>query len=95
MKTKTIFRTYRDKSAEVVAIFPELPHDRAGMFAVCYAHNGQHGAADVAAVIARTRPSTDEESAPLSQELHGIGYKLEPIARTPRDAYQTRKAATL
>ena len=41
-KPKTIevmFRKYRDKSAEILAVFPYVPHNRAQTLVACYAHD--------------------------------------------------------
>lgn len=76
MKTKVIFRTFRDASREAIALFPELPHDVNGFQCVSYMHTGQHGGASPQ-LIRVTRPATPEESEPLAAELARIGYVLE------------------
>ena len=77
MKTnpKTIevmFRKYRDRSAEILAVFPYEAHDLSGRFVTCYAHVGQHGSAQMAHVHSATRPAKPAEYAELYQELKRI-----------------------
>ena len=91
MKTKVIFRTWRN-TGEVIAIFPEIPHDRAGDFAESYMHTGQHGAASP--TLPRvTRPATETEAAPLKRELEAIGYNLAPVLRVSFRMDKARRAA--
>ena len=77
MKTKpetieVMFRKYRDRSAEILAVFPYVAHDLAGRFVTCYARVGQHGSAQMAHVHSATRPAKPAEYAALYQELKGI-----------------------
>ena len=53
-----------------------------------YEHTGQHGAADLAGVISRTRPATEAEYAALKAELEAAPYRyrLAVIQRTPKTA---------
>ena len=90
-KTKVIFRKWHN--GEVIALFPELPHDVNGIYCVSYERIGQHGAADAQSCVSRTTPATPQESAELAQELKRIGYDLKPISRIPSNAYQARKSA--
>ena len=74
-KPKTIevmFRKYRDKSAEILAVFPYVPHNRAQTLVACYAHIGQHGSAQMLHVITATRPAKPDEYADLYHELKHI-----------------------
>lgn len=77
-KAITIFRTWKD-SGDVIALFPEIPADRAGRCCESYMHVGQHGAADPAGVVLATRPAGRAEYLPLLRELRGRGYR--PIIR--------------
>lgn len=78
--TQVIFRTDRI-GGEVFALFPHLrePHGRIR----CYAHIGQHGAANYQTCIDISRPATPDEYAPLKRELETIGYKLNVCEATP------------
>lgn len=71
--TIVVFRAWRS-DGNVIALFPELPHDLSGRFCTSYAHVGQHGAASYTHCIAITRPATPAEYAPLLKELRAIGY---------------------
>jgi len=90
MKTKTIFRKFKD-TGEIIALFPEIPHDVNGFTCSSYMHVGQHGASSLG-LHDVSKPATPEEYAPLQRELESIGYDLQIIKRIPRNAYQTRKA---
>lgn len=95
--TRVIFRrwyTEQDGSG-TIALFPDLG-ERGGMVS-SFEHVGQHGAADLAGVIARTRPATPGEYAALKAELEGIpyGYRLDvtlPEIRLRLTAYQADEA---
>ena len=89
--TKVIYRQYRGEPRHGIAIFPEVPNDNAGAYAVCYEEVGEHGGCDVQAVISMTRPASPEVVERMGRLLVGRGYELEPVTRTPRDAYQTRR----
>lgn len=89
--TKVIFRTCRDKSAEVLAIFQELPDDVRGYQCMFYAHTGQHGGGDRHNLVRMTRPAT--EAAPLQKELEGIGYVLQPVCKISATMDRTRMDA--
>lgn len=70
-----VFRVWRPKDGgSVLALFPGI-QERDGLCS-SYAHIGQHGAADYAACIRRSRPATTEEAADLRQELESLGYRL-------------------
>ena len=79
---EVMFRKYRDKSAEILAVFPYEAHDRECRFASCYAHIGQHGGAQMAHVLTATRPAKPEEYAELYEELQGI-YERSTFPRCP------------
>lgn len=83
-ETKTVFRIYPE--GDVIALFPYEANDRRGALyaCVCYQHMGQHAGADYDAVIASTRPATEEESKTLCDELEHIGYRVKRIARRVR-----------
>ena len=72
-KTKVVFRMFEDT---VIALFPDQDWDVSGNYCTSYEQIGQHGSADFGYVMAESRPATPEESAPLLQELEGIGYRL-------------------
>lgn len=78
---EVMYRKYTNKIGEVLALFPYMPHDSSGSLVACYAHLGQHGCAEVAHVMASTRPARPDEYADLHRELTQI-YEL---TRFPRD----------
>ena len=78
-----IFRVW--PSGGVFALFPELEWSRSGpRLCTSYEHVGQHGGADYAGCIYRTRPATMEEYSPLKAELARIGYVLKVKTRRGR-----------
>lgn len=88
MKTKVLFRML---DHEVVALFPaEAATVGNPQHCLCYAHIGQHSAADIG-IIGRSRPATPEEYAPLAEELRRIGYTLDIRQRTTRNDYHARQ----
>jgi hypothetical protein len=89
--TPVVFRVWRE-NGDVLALFPTLPSDIPGKLCVSYAHIGQHGGADYALCILDTRPATPQESAPLTQELKGIGYQLRVYKRATQALHDTRQA---
>lgn len=92
MKTDTvIFRKW--KNGDIIALLPMLPFDVLGLYCTSYEHVGQHGGADCAGVIRRTKAATPAEYAPLKRELEGMGYKLLVVSRNPVNAYVKRKLA--
>lgn len=93
MKTKTIFRTFHT-GGDVIAIFPEIPADRAGDFCESYMHTGQHGAASPD-LARQTRPATPGEVYTLARELEAIGYTIEARKRVSFTMHRTRRAAAL
>ena len=55
--TKVVFRQWRSKPHEIIALFPEVPADLDGYTCMSYEHVGQHGAADYEGVMAATWPT--------------------------------------
>jgi hypothetical protein len=92
-KTVVIFRKYPD--GEVIALFPEIPHDRFGVTCSSYMHNGQHGAADCVGVDRQTKPASPKEYASLKRELTGIGYALDIKKKFTRPMETIRHANAL
>lgn len=90
--TKVIFRKWN--SGEVIALFPEVPHDVHGIYCSSYQHTGQHGAASPDSVTLMTTLATPSEYNDLFMELQRIGYKLDVRSRISRNAYQVRKEAS-
>jgi hypothetical protein len=72
---KVIFRKYRTKGGEVIAIFPQIPANSFGYAMQCYVHTGQHGSADYGHVLSQTRLATPEEYAALKKELESEPFK--------------------
>jgi len=87
MTTPVIFKR---EGHDVCAFFPTLPGDMNPATMSCYAHVGQHGAADMA-YVSNCRPARPHEYADLLAELQRIGYDDLIIRRrmTRRD-YETR-----
>jgi hypothetical protein len=85
--TIVIFRKWHTRADGhgVIALFPALPDGRRGM-CDSFEHVGQHGAADLRGVIARTKPARPAEYADLKRELESApyGYVLDVRQRTPR-----------
>jgi hypothetical protein len=91
-KTKMIFRTYLN-GGDVVALMPEVPHDRNGYYCVSYQRVGQHGAASTGIVEAHTTPATPDERAPLMRELTKMGYAVTVCYRESRKMRAARMDA--
>lgn len=68
-----VFRKFRD--GHVIALFPRVPWDLYGYHCASYMHVGQHGDADLPAVISQTKAARPDEYASLLKELHKIGYR--------------------
>ena len=82
--TKVVFRQWRTKPHEFIALFPEIPADLNGYLCESYMHVGQHGGADYQGVVAATIPvdfPTNLEAQELAEELEGRGYVLRPVLR--------------
>jgi hypothetical protein len=89
-----IFRVWSKKDGgDVTALFPTIPYDREGHECQSYQHVGQHGGADCAGVINRTRAAKPEEYASLKRELEGepFNYKLKVVERMSRSMIDQRK----
>lgn len=84
-KTIVSFRTY--PNGEVIAIFPEHAGHKGSYLCGSYMHDGQHSLCDPQGVIYETKPSTEEEKAPLRRELEEIGYDLDEKLRLTRRHY--------
>lgn len=88
-KTPVIFRIYR---GEVCAYFPAEPYDISGALITCYAHVGQHGAADIS-FLSKGRLATAFEYADLRDELEDFfGYNLEIYKKRTRKHDASRAA---
>ena len=74
-ETYVVFRKWK-KYGTVIALFPYQKGSTTGQYCDSYEHVGQHGDADYMGVLSITTPATDEEAAPLKQELESIGYRL-------------------
>lgn len=94
--TIVMFRKWRPADGSgVIALFPYEP-GTVGKPEMCqsYEHVGQHGAADLAAIVKATLPASEKEYQSLRRELESapFGYRLRVVGRTPRDARQLRTA---
>lgn len=92
-KTDVIFR--KEKDGSILALFPHLLWNYAGDV-TCYAHLGQHSAADYSGCIRQSKPAKPEEYKDLLNELQGLGYDLRIIKRQSgrkyREAYLSIKS---
>lgn len=72
-----IFRRWKGKrdGQGIIALFPEVDHDRNGAMCSSFEHIGQHGGASYAGVIARTAPAEPSEYAALKRELESEPYR--------------------
>lgn len=88
--TPVIFK--RDSDGGVFAAFPTLAGNMNPCTMACYAHIGQHGAAD-ADYVRNAKPATVKEYANLLSELKSIGYDDLVIRRRVmrRDYYVRRE----
>lgn len=87
-KTDVIFRLISIGGiSEITALFPhqvETPKGHVG----CYAHVGQHGAANYGYCVSKGRIATKEEYIGLKEELEkGFGYNLNLIKKQNREKY--------
>lgn len=71
---------------EIIAIFPYVIETWQGNVS-SYMHVGQHAAASLS-ILEDSELATEEEYAPLKQELESIGYKLIVVDRVDNDTYQ-------
>lgn len=86
-KTLVIFRKFED---EVTALFPLEPGTSNPYDMTCYAHVGQHSAADML-WVRETKPAKPSEYRDLARELRQIGYKLKIGRRIPKNALEIRR----
>ena len=86
-ETVVVFRKWKD--GDVIALFPEVPADRAGILCLSYERVGQHGGADYQGVVHETKPATEAEYQALAEELKRAGYNLRPVKRASRKHYET------
>lgn len=77
---RVIFRCWDTQPRSVIALFPDVTETHDGKV-MCFEHAGQHGAADYAGTIRRSRPARKIEYTPLLKELESRGYKLCIVAR--------------
>ena len=87
-----VFRRWRDRSGDVIALFPELPADVQGRYCNSYMHTGQHGGADYHSVIQHTAPVGPKQYAELAEVLWRIGYNLRPMKHASRRHHDKRRA---
>ena len=73
MNTPVIFRKWRSEG-DIIALFPTIPADYAGLYCQSYMHIGQHGSANYSLVLQQTRLAKLEEYAELLSELIARGY---------------------
>lgn len=90
-KTPVLFRRDCTGRREVFALLPCAAGTRLPHTCAAYCAHGS-GTADLLACIRMSRPATKAEYAPLARELRRIGYRLQILARTPRNAYALRCA---
>lgn len=79
-ETIVIFRKWKD-TGDIIALFPEQ-YEGHGLVG-SYMHVGQHGSADYALVIYRSRPAKEWEYEDLYNELLGLGYRLRVMQKKP------------
>lgn len=81
--TGVLFRTFRSKPHDVIALFSSTYHDGSCNRGMCmsYMHVGQHSEADPNMMMSggATRPATPEEYRDLKKELETIGYRFTKI----------------
>ena len=82
--TPVVYRKWKE-NGDIIALFPTIASDSAGLHCQSYMRVGQHGGADYNGVIAATTPATVEESQALHDELTRIGYNLKPCKRSTGD----------
>ena len=80
---------FRKSQNEVTALFPLEPGDVSPGTMMCYAHIGQHSAADMHWHW-QTKLAKPSEYRSLAKELRKIGYKLQIGKRIPKNAYDIR-----
>ena len=70
--TPVIFRVFKS-GGDVIALFPTIP--AGGVYIKSYQHIGQHGPAQIHALIPITRLAKPKEYRELKKELERIGYR--------------------
>ena len=91
MSTPVLFRVWpKSEGGGVLALFPTHPGTHEAHTCDSYEHVGQHGAADLAGMIRRTRPATPAQYGPLKRELTRIGYKLRVVHRVTKAMHVLR-----
>jgi len=88
MKTKVIFRKFKDVNQDVIALFPEesdhgiVKHNLIPQkLCKSYMRLGQHSSADYQFVISVSVPAKLQEYRELKKELEDCGYNLEIIKK--------------
>jgi hypothetical protein len=89
--TLVVFRRWPD-TGDIIALFPAEPSDINGWYCLSYERIGQHSGADYHGVVEASRPATDEEAAPLADELTKVGYNLQSIKRASQAVHERRRA---
>lgn len=84
--TPVIFKWEKGEFPQGVAFFPTIPHDHTGHMLTCYAHTGQHSAADPQ-YVQDCRLAAPHEYAALLGELKAIGYDGLVVKRRQAPAY--------
>lgn len=93
--TPVIFR--KDRTGDVVALFPYIAGDFDGWTCQSFRHIGQHGSADPAGVVRRTSPASEVEAYDLIVELTSAPYFYRPLRilrRFPPDSHAERRRQT-
>lgn len=73
MTTPVIFRKWA-KVGDIIALFPDIPADYAGLYCDSYMHVGQHGSANYDLILKSSVLATPEEYKELYDELVKVGY---------------------
>lgn len=84
---KVVFRVW--PNGDVIALFPAWW--AGGDCCQSYEHVGQHGAANYAYIISRTRPASADGLQPLLDELRQIGDMPVVIQRSTRQLSEYRR----
>lgn len=96
MRTEIVI--FRKDEFAVFALFPEIPHDRQGIFCTTYQHIGQHSGADYHHCIQTSKPASEDEYRNLATELRRVGYTLDIRKRAScamrRQCRETARGAT-
>ncbi len=89
-----MFRTSKDDSRDVFALFPTLPGTNQRHTCTCYQHVGQHSSADLNGCLASSRPARYDEYKDLLSELAGIydDCELRLVKRSSRKMDRERYA---